>query len=266
MFLRTVPPTYGGFSHAISLGHISIPSKAACHFSVYSNNFLRILPTVHQGSLPNPIRAAISKVVNLVGSGIGLAREISVARQPTSTISTQLPATGDTSQKMAARRDFRTRNRQDKEQGAQTNYRDCLADFRDDHFPGQTGTATSEKEWESHDPANTWTSSPSLYSCAEEYEGSANRVTSPVQQHSSLRSTTVRGRLSCPVIIAQRRPEDKECGFVRAYAPALLDCGIDEAIFLDFVDSLNKASEFGFPPFLPLSSLSSIAIGKNVNG
>lgn len=34
-------------------------------------------------------------------------------------------------------------------------------------------------------------------------------------------------RLPCPVIIPQRRPESRDRGFVRAYAPNLVDSGID---------------------------------------
>jgi hypothetical protein len=43
----------------------------------------------------------------------------------------------------------------------------------------------------------------------------------------------IKGRLPCPVIIPQRRPRDKKRGFVRAYAPVLESCGIDQKTFLD---------------------------------
>ena len=58
------------------------------------------------------------------------------------------------------------------------------------------------RNWSHMTQFKTWTSSPPPYSCAEECEGSANRVAPPVQQHSLSRSRTVRGRLSCPVVIA----------------------------------------------------------------
>jgi len=51
------------------------------------------------------------------------------------------------------------------------------------------------------------------------------------------------GRLPCPVIIPQRRPRDKKRGFVRAYAPVLEDCGIDQASFLDFLKTFHSASK-----------------------
>lgn len=54
-------------------------------------------------------------------------------------------------------------------------------------------------------------------------------------------STSVSGRLPCPVIIPQKRPESKTHGFVRAYAPALNDCGIDQATFLDFLDDFKRS-------------------------
>jgi len=48
-------------------------------------------------------------------------------------------------------------------------------------------------------------------------------------------------RLSCPVIIPQKRPESKSHGFIRAYAPVLANCGIDQSTFLDFLDSFTTS-------------------------
>ncbi|KAI9150653.1 Burnettramic acids biosynthesis cluster protein E [Paramyrothecium foliicola] len=46
----------------------------------------------------------------------------------------------------------------------------------------------------------------------------------------------------------QRRPKSQHKGFVRAYAPVLEDCGIDQATWLEFLDgfekSINKSSWF----------------------
>ncbi len=53
----------------------------------------------------------------------------------------------------------------------------------------------------------------------------------------------VKGRLPCPVIIPQRRPRDKKRGFVRAYAPVLADCGIDQATFLDFLKTFHASTK-----------------------
>lgn len=49
--------------------------------------------------------------------------------------------------------------------------------------------------------------------------------------------------LSCHVIIPQRRPHSKSRGFVRAYAPVLNDAGIDQATFMDFLETFQKASQ-----------------------
>ncbi|KAL2788804.1 hypothetical protein BJX66DRAFT_308045 [Aspergillus keveii] len=50
-------------------------------------------------------------------------------------------------------------------------------------------------------------------------------------------------RLPFPVIIPQRRPGAKKRGFVRAYAPALANCGISQDMFLKFVSDFHKASQ-----------------------
>lgn len=50
------------------------------------------------------------------------------------------------------------------------------------------------------------------------------------------------GRLARPVIIPQRRPGVRIRGFVRAYAPDLMNCGIDQKTFIDFLVTFNRAS------------------------
>ena len=50
-------------------------------------------------------------------------------------------------------------------------------------------------------------------------------------------------RLSLPVVIGQRRPEDRTRGFMRAYAPELEDAGVPQDAFLDFIDTFNKILE-----------------------
>jgi hypothetical protein len=49
-------------------------------------------------------------------------------------------------------------------------------------------------------------------------------------------------KLPLPVILPQRRPKNRMRGFIRAYAPDLANCGIDEAMFLDFLETFNEAS------------------------
>ncbi|PLN85050.1 hypothetical protein BDW42DRAFT_191133 [Aspergillus taichungensis] len=48
-------------------------------------------------------------------------------------------------------------------------------------------------------------------------------------------------RLPCPVILPQRRPGNRQRGFVKAYAPILEDVGISQAMFLDFLETANRA-------------------------
>ena len=72
-------------------------------------------------------------------------------------------------------------------------------------------------------------------------------------------SVTARGQLPCPVIIPQRRPRDKKRGFVRAYAPVLEDCNIDQATFLDFLQSFDQASKAS--PWLQVVNIAAGAAG-----
>ncbi|KAB8243505.1 hypothetical protein BDV35DRAFT_383061 [Aspergillus flavus] len=46
-----------------------------------------------------------------------------------------------------------------------------------------------------------------------------------------------------PVIIPQRRPGNKDRGFVRAYASVLADCDISQVVFLNFLEGSFQASK-----------------------
>ena len=46
-----------------------------------------------------------------------------------------------------------------------------------------------------------------------------------------------------PVVIPQRRPGNRSRGFVRAYAPDLEGCGIDQTTFLHFLEEFEKSSQ-----------------------
>ncbi|KAK7738344.1 hypothetical protein SLS53_006155 [Cytospora paraplurivora] len=50
-------------------------------------------------------------------------------------------------------------------------------------------------------------------------------------------------RVPCPVIIPQRRPRNKDRGFVRAYAPVLDECGVGQDVFLKFLKDWLAASK-----------------------
>jgi hypothetical protein len=62
-----------------------------------------------------------------------------------------------------------------------------------------------------------------------------------MQKHPPPSYSPIAGELEMPVILPQRRPKNKERGFVRAYAPMLQTCGIDQQQFLDFLDGFGKA-------------------------
>jgi hypothetical protein len=51
------------------------------------------------------------------------------------------------------------------------------------------------------------------------------------------------GKLALPVVLPQRRPRDRSRAFIRAYAPDLMSCGIDQRMFLDFLETFNLASQ-----------------------
>lgn len=66
-----------------------------------------------------------------------------------------------------------------------------------------------------------------------------------VEEHtlSSADFTTNRAHnhLPCPVVIAQRRPGNKERGFIEAYAPLLEQFSVQQDEFISFITATNKA-------------------------
>ena len=70
-------------------------------------------------------------------------------------------------------------------------------------------------------------------------------------------SSLPKGRLAVPVVLPQRRPETRARGFIRAYAPELGEKGIDQATFLDFLETFNEASQAS--PLLDAINLAGLA-------
>ncbi|MCJ1417898.1 hypothetical protein MMC32_004243 [Xylographa parallela] len=79
------------------------------------------------------------------------------------------------------------------------------------------------------------------------------------QQYPKTIPSLTSGRLPFPVIIPQRRPEDKSRGWLRAYAPALMECGIDQAEFISFIESFNEASKSS--PYLDVVNVAALGVG-----
>ncbi|KAI9736969.1 MAG: hypothetical protein M1834_000558 [Cirrosporium novae-zelandiae] len=65
------------------------------------------------------------------------------------------------------------------------------------------------------------------------------------------------GKLPLPVVLPQRRPKNRARGFIRAYAPDLMNCGVDQAMFLDFLETFNLASQAS--PWINAINLAGIA-------
>lgn len=100
-----------------------------------------------------------------------------------------------------------------------------------------------EVDWELDDAASEPAGSECPPSDSNRQAGIEEIVNSFVIQHPPPKVAATSGQLPCPVILPQRRPRNKSRGFVRAYAPVLSDCGIDQATFLDFLNSFERASE-----------------------
>ncbi|KAI0144624.1 hypothetical protein GGR57DRAFT_507318 [Xylariaceae sp. FL1272] len=108
---------------------------------------------------------------------------------------------------------------------------------RDEH-PAEQATASSS---ESDESDYEWV----LDDAQHEIGGASSKDNKSVL-HDALQSLpadrkTPSGRLQHPVILPQRRPQRRHRGFIRAYAPDLESCGIDQQTFMAFLDEFDKS-------------------------
>ena len=198
----------------------------------------------------------MGRLVKLIGSGIGLASEVIAARKQSPHPSASENA-GESSSSSSA---------------TQGTYNDAPPQYVEvpDHEAERliaSGKAVSadhkdEKDGrhEQDDDATSEEGDEEQWALDDAVEEQSPRTASdeaPVQDANVLMDAFMRshpppayaasgqvaGRLPCPVIVPQRRPRDKKRGFVRAYAPVLEDCGIDQATFLDFLKTFHDASK-----------------------
>lgn len=112
----------------------------------------------------------------------------------------------------------------------------------------QEGTAIDslEEQWELDETQDELRHSPNqedppAYDTEEAIDTAIHRFASeyPPPAYSS---ETV-PLLPAPILLPQRRPKERKRGFIRAYAPDLAAFSIDQKMFLEFLDTAEKACQ-----------------------
>lgn len=202
-------------------------------------------------------------LVKLVGSGIGLASEALHNRKVAKAEEKRLAASGGESSSAGASRSpsiSRNQSNDDappeyvevpEEQGREliaqgravpvdTKYPDEKAGgnpyIDDDEGDDASSEEGDEEAWQLDEASRELAQTPS-----EEQgpEPDIKNLTDAFLRKHPPPAYAPRAQLPCPVILPQRRPRDKKRGFVRAYAPVLEDCGIDQATFLEFLKTFQ---------------------------
>lgn len=106
---------------------------------------------------------------------------------------------------------------------------------RDEAVASQVASATTSALEE-----DEWLQDEAQELLGDDTSGSAS-VTTPVSIFPPVNNAMELQRLPCPVILPQKRPESKTKGFVRAYAPMLATCGIDQATWFNFLDGFEQS-------------------------
>ena len=207
-----------------------------------------------------------SILIKLVGSGIGLAaeaREAHKASKDTAQASaSREPAPSITKDSLEDQNIVRVpEKRADqliaKGQAVHVDQNN-LDNDSDDLPPKYTSEEENdEADWELNDAAEQQTAGTTTRAIYEhdpevspvgekERQHYVDRiVVSFIGQHPPPSDSQRPSQLPCPVIVPQRRPRDKTRGFIRAFAPVLSKCGIDQTTFLQFLETMDKASKVG---------------------
>jgi hypothetical protein len=199
-------------------------------------------------------------LVRLIGSGIGLASEALHNRKLNKAEEKRLAASGGESSSANASRSISHNDHDappeyvelpEKEgreliaQGravpADTKYPDEKAarnpyDDEDDDASSEEG---DEEAWQLDEASRELVETPSDEQRTPQEVGSL--IDAFIRSHPPPSPHAPHAPLPCPVILPQRRPRDKKRGFVRAYAPVLEDCGIDQATFLEFLKTFQMS-------------------------
>ena len=186
----------------------------------------------------------MGKLVKLIGSGIGLAAEAIAARRSPS------PGGASSSRRTAedappAYVDLPDERADQLIANGQAIPVDHRGHQGDDENTESDEHELDEEVWELDEAGDAYSGPENTLS--ERQQGVDELVQTFLNQNPPPYDAT-RGRLPCPVIIPQRRPKDKSRGFVHVYAPVLLDCGIDQTTFLDFLKTFHKASQVSSIP------------------
>ena len=107
-------------------------------------------------------------------------------------------------------------------------------------------TYTQDEESFGPDYNTTSAGEPPSYTVATQSEKSSPQFRRSLERGSgehTPRCSMRSGGLELPVIVPQRRPEDKSRGWMLCYAPVLESCDISQTEFLDFLTSFNKSSQ-----------------------
>lgn len=269
-FLRLKNP-----SPSLSLSAYIIPSTLCLH--VVSQSIELCSQSIHPTSYCD-----MGPLVKLIGSGIGLASEALSARKENKQRA-RSPGPSDPSELSGTASDSGNRAppAYDSLNPTSANYglvevanehearqlinqgkavpADTSHDFNDDDLEGADDDEAYWELDEATDPdPPAYDYSPSVrggIDYAEPKSGEAKPdVHKLVQKFLASHPAPTRGtaRLPCPVIIPQRRPRTKSRGFVRAYAPVLDDCGIDQDAFLEFLKIFHEASQVSRHSPLPM--------------
>lgn len=215
----------------------------------------------------------MGRLVRLIGSGIGLASEAMASRKSSSNVNLNAGESSNT----AAQRSVAPAINEPPPQYVEVSDahageliasgKAVPADYKGDHKSSAdhseddaTSEEGDEEQWALDDAVEEQEQLGHRPS-EQESPQDANQLMDDFMRSHPPPAYAVQGggKLPCPVILPQRRPRDKKRGFVRAYAPVLENCGIDQATFLDFLKTFHASSKAS--PWLEVINVAAAGAG-----
>ncbi|KAK5467550.1 hypothetical protein LTS15_000523 [Exophiala xenobiotica] len=235
-------------------------------------HLLIVVETTPQKSpqLALPSMPIISKLVKGVSSGIGLASEAIAdhkGKKATTPQPSQVEAGESSASTTLAPGQYPGDNKQRRPSfDKRVSNKGTEDDDSSESYDSEDLDADQE-EWALDAAATELEAPPPSYeeasaSAASATPASAEDVaTSFLQSHKLAPTPSQKFQpLPFPVILPQRRPQDKSRGFVRGYAHILGECsGIDQQTFLDFLKDFDKSSKAS--PVLNVINIAAMGVG-----
>ena len=170
-------------------------------------------------------------IAGMVGTGIGMIQETSRKKSDSQLSASRKGSIDNQYDRRASHENPR------RKAGEKSGFGDDAPPEYDDLDWQLDDAAQEERDVDEEELGPDGQENPPSYSESQ----SKKSVAAQIDALACRRSPQVTSRLAAPVVLPERRPGHRTRGFVRAYSPALFPCGIDQTMWMEFLDVFDLA-------------------------